>query len=151
MNEPMNLKKTCAMMLILAMILSTPAMATSSRVRRVLTTAVRQIGTPYALVSNAPHSFNCASFVAYCYNRAQRGTITYRGINHRYHKYRSIGNVKPGDVLCFNASGPGPIDFHMGIYLGRGYFIHASNKAGRVTASKLKRYRSRFVGGIRIF
>lgn len=147
----MNLKKTCAVMLLLAMILTMPAMATSSRVKRVLTTAVGQIGAPYALYSDAPNSFNCASYVAYCFNRVEEGTITGRGINSHYHRFRSMGKVKPGDVVCFRTSASGPINIHMGIYLGKGYFAHASNKAGKVTVSRLKRYRKSFVGSIRIF
>ena len=64
-----------------------------------------------------------------------------------------VRDVEPGDIVCFKNSSrlKGILGYHFGIYVGKGYFIHASNSAGKVTAGKLSQYRKRFIGAVRIF
>ena len=147
------MKKTVAIVLVLTLILAMPATAASPQVSKVLAVAKRQLGKPYALFSNAPRSFNCASFVIYCYNQVARGTITQNGIAVRYKKIRSIGSLKAGDILCFRLAKrqKGALTHHYGIYVGQGRFVHASNTDKMVTVSKLSAYKKRFLGAMRIF
>ena len=99
----MYLKRICALTLLFALILTMPAAALSSRTKKVLSVAVHQIGAPYSLLSDAPHSFNCASFIAYCFNRVESGTITTHGIDGRHRRISSLRKVKPGDILRFRS------------------------------------------------
>ncbi len=48
-----------------------------------------------------------------------------------------MGHLRPGDLLFF---GPRSWPGHVGIYVGRGRFIHASSARGRVVVSDLSEY-----------
>lgn len=148
----MRTKRSIALALILLIIFTTPAMAVQSRASRVLTVAVSQLGKPYALISSTPDSFNCASFVSYCFNAADSGSITRNGIRGKCRKVSSMKKMKAGDIVCFRTSGSemGILSYHFGIYMGKGRFIHASNSAGRVIISKMKSYSGRFLGALRL-
>ena len=144
------MKRLIAVLLIL--LLATPAMAASSKKDMILSVATEQIGKPYELYSDAPNSFNCVTFVAYCFNAVAPGTVSENGVNRAYDKITSKQDLKVGDILCFKTSSDqkGILGYHFGIYLGKGCFIHASNSAGEVTMSALKNYKHRFVGALRI-
>lgn len=147
------MKRSIALVLLFALLFSMPAMASSSQVEKVLAVAMKQLGAPYELLSDAPKSFNCVSFVMYCFNQVESGTISQDGIKGDYTKITSTKHLKPGDIVCFEGSSgqKGILGSHYGIYAGKGCFIHASNRDGMVTASKFKDYKKRFVGAIRIF
>ncbi len=149
----MKVEREIALFLLLALVCSMPAMAESSRVEQLLSVAVEQLDAPYELFSDAPNSFNCLTFVIYCFNQVASGKISVQGIDGDYEKISSIRNVQPGDIVCFKSSSrlKGVLGYHFGIYVAKGYFIHASSEAGKVTVSKLKNYKKRFVGAVRIF
>ena len=148
----MNMKRAIALVLMIVMLASTPAMADQLRTRQVLAVAVGQLGKPYALAPDAPNSFNCASFVVYCFNAVSSGTFSNATIHVPYKRISSIKKVRAGDIVCFKTSGDeqGLLSYHFGIYMGRGYFIHASNTAKQVIVSKMKSYSGRFLGGMRL-
>lgn len=146
------MKRFVCCLLLISILFSNVALASSSKIDKVLSIAVKQIGTPYEFVSNVPKSFNCFSFVAYCFNKVQSGIISQSGVSGNYKKISLVKDVKVGDILVFKSSSflSGIMGYHFGIYLGHGYFIHA-NKNDGVTVSKLKLYKKRFVGAIRVF
>lgn len=145
----MRFRKTLAIALVLAMIFATPALAASSQAKQVVSVALKQLGKPYALYPNSPSSFNCASLVRYCYNQVSSGKITRGGAD----RITSLSKLGLGDIVCFKASGNegGIPGCHFGIYVGKGYFIHASSSANKVIMSKVKNYSGRFVGALRVF
>lgn len=148
----LNTKRLIALALVCALAFATPVLAAASNSRRVISVALKQLGKPYALKSDAPNSFNCASFVAYCVNQVSGGRISKEGIDGTHHRVTAFKNLRQGDVVCFRTSGTeiGILNYHFGLYMGRGYFIHASNSAGKVIISKLKDYEGRFLGAMRI-
>ena len=145
----MRFRKTLAIALVLAMIFATPALAASSQAKQVVSVALKQLGKPYALYPNSPSSFNCVSLVRYCYNQVSSGKITRGGAD----RITSLSKLGLGDIVCFKASGNegGIPGCHFGIYVGKGYFIHASSSANKVIMSKVKNYSGRFVGALRVF
>ena len=149
----MRFKRTMAIALVLAMIFATPAMAASSQAKQVVAVALRQLGKPYALYPNSPSSFNCASLVRYCCNQVSRGKITRDGVSGSAARITSLRKVGLGDIVCFKSSGNenGVPSCHFGIYVGKGYFIHASSSANKVIMSKVKNYSGRFIGALRVF
>jgi N-acetylmuramoyl-L-alanine amidase len=42
-------------------------------------------------------------------------------------KIESISSLKRGDIVCYNTISDSDLVDHVGIYLGDGYFIHASS------------------------
>ena len=146
------MKRTIACVLLLILALSVPAMAAPSQAEKVVSVAMEQVGAPYKLHSNAPKSFNCVTFVAYCFNKVAPGTISSDGISVSYKKVSSIRSLKPGDIVGFKSTKrlKGIMGYHFGIYVGKGYFVHAANKTDGVIVSQLKDFKKRFAGAVRI-
>ena len=149
----MRIQRITAVLLLLILAVSSPAVADTSQVEQLLAVAIEQLGTPYELFSNAPESCNCLTFVTYCFNQVADGTFSGKSIECDYEKITSIKELKPGDIVCFKNSSrlKGILGYHFGIYVGRGYFIHASNSVWKVTVDKLSKYRKRFLGAVRTF
>lgn len=131
--------------------------ARTAKIDRVLATAQNLLGKPYSLKSNPPHSFNCAAFVYYCFDAAESGCVG-KKLNEQVHdsshaKVKSISALKRGDVVCFNFDDKNDKTGHVGIYIGDGWFVHASASDGMVTVSKLTSgyYKRSFSWGRRIF
>ncbi len=146
------MKRAAAFILVIVMALAMPAAASSSRAKQVLDVAREQIGAPYALKSDAPNSFNCLSFVAYCFNQVVPGTITRGGVKVEYEKIDAMSKLKAGDIVIFRSTNKlrSVKGYHFAIYAGKGRIIHAANPIDGVTVSKLKAYRKRFIGAVRI-
>lgn len=146
------MKRTLALILAVLMALATHALASSVPAKQVLSVAKKHIGAPYKVDSDSPKSFNCFSFVAYCFNEVEPGTITSGGINASYERIKSASKLKAGDIVVFksNRKLKGILGYHYAIYAGKGYIIHAANKTDGVTVSRFKDYKKRFVGAVRI-
>lgn len=115
------------------------------------------LGKPYSTSPNAPKSFDCARYTRYCYTKAKSGCVKYSAEAQGYDTGKSkisYSSLKRGDMVCFNTvSGDGDLSDHVGIYVGSGYFIHASSSAGKVIVSSMKSgyYKRNFSWGRRIF
>jgi hypothetical protein len=48
-----------------------------------------------------------------------------------------INNLKRGDLVFFNTVSDSDLSDHAGVYIGEGYFIHASSGAHKVVVSNL--------------
>ncbi len=124
--------------------------------RRIVSTARRQLGTPYRYGGmRAYDGFDCSGFVCYVYREALGKKLPRTAsAQSRYVEPLSRSELEAGDLLFFDTryGGAGPVN-HCGIYLGNGTFIHASSgKANGVTISPLDRgfYKKRFKWGGRV-
>lgn len=103
----------------------------------IVTFAERQLGVPYQRGATSPErGFDCSGFVKYVMShfdialprtarkQAQSGTAL----------GRNVDALRPGDLLTF---GRGKGISHIGIYIGHGHFIHASNRRDGVKISSL--------------
>ena len=81
-----------------------------------------------------------------------QGSSRTQGYDTRY-KQVDINSLKRGDLVCFNTVADEDLTDHVGIYLGGGYFLHASSVARQVIVSQLKSgyYNRVFSWGRRIF
>ncbi len=149
----MKVRRIFALILLLVLTVAMPATADASQVEQLISVVIEQLGAPYELLSSPPDSFNCLTLVTYCFNQVADGTFSAKGVEGSCEKIASLRDVKPGDIVCFKSSNrmKGILGYHFGICVGRGYFIHASNSEGKVTADKLSKYRKRFLGAVRIF
>ncbi len=103
-----------------------------ARMGSVVATAMQYLGYPYVWGTRGPNSFDCSGFTSYIYglhgislsssSSAQWGAGT--PVSH--------ADAQPGDL--FVKSG------HVGIYIGGGQIIHASNPSTGVTISPLTNY-----------
>lgn len=136
----------------------------TKRTQKILSDAKSKIGSDYQMGAEGENTFDGSGFVYWVFqikNRLElakeRGTAD---------DYSQIGkevakdSLKEGDLLFFNKDARGGKIHHVGIYIGNGKFIHASQILGKVVESNLsdhigytkkqKTYDQLFVGARRI-
>jgi len=123
-------------------------LARTSRVAEALTrSALRFLGVPYVFGGTTASGFDCSGFVQHVF--ALLGIGLPRTADAQYDVGRpAVGGPRPGDLVFFDTYGGVS---HVGIYLGRGKFVHASSSRG-VTVSRLAEsyWASRYVGARRL-
>ncbi len=131
-----------AVLLIFGIIHCTPPLVRTTRVapspemrRNIVQTARAQIGTPYRYGGSSPGGFDCSGLVMYVYRK--NGIDIPRTATDQFIEGRRISrrNIQPGDLVFFRISGSGVS--HVGIYAGRGKFIHAPKPGKRVSYASL--------------
>lgn len=136
---------------------STTTSPSASRIEYTIYVAQNLVGAPYKESSKPPTSFDCATFTKWCYGKAKSGSVSgsakSQGYESKYDKITSISKLQRGDLVCFDTVVDKDLSDHVGIYLGNGYFIHASSVAKMVVVSNLKSgyYNRVFSWGRRIF
>lgn len=116
----------------------------SSQTSNVVDVAKKYIGTPYKWGGTTPSGFDCSGFIYYVFNQA--GTsISRTNTEGYYSKSTAVSNPEPGDLVFFKNTYKSGIS-HMGIYVGNGEFVHASDSG--VVVSKLNNtyWSPRFAG-----
>jgi cell wall-associated NlpC family hydrolase len=111
---------------------------------RVVQIANKLTGTPYSWGGASPRAgFDCSGLVQYVYARV--GIDLPHHAASQYSRGRRIarGALRPGDLVFFSGLG------HVGIYAGRGKFIHAPRRGTRVRWSRLSSH-GRYYGARRI-
>ncbi len=103
--------------------------------KRIVTSAESMLGTPYRYGGTSPAGFDCSGLVYYTHRQA--GLYTPRTAMAQFEASRpvAIKHLKPGDLLFFKLTGTKTS--HVGIYTGRGKFIHAPSSGKRVSRSTL--------------
>jgi len=113
--------------------------------------ASRYAGTPYVWGGESARGFDCSGFII----RVMRD-LGYKALPHsaaeqfRYGIPVAKQNLRPGDLVFFaNTYKPGIS--HVGIYLGRGRFIHAaSTSKGTITSTLSGSYAAKYAGARRL-
>lgn len=110
--------------------------------------AMSLLDTPYARGGRGPATgFDCSGLVSHVYQQAAnllvKGSAADLGQNA---KPIDRTQIKPGDLVFFNTLGPR--HSHVGIYVGEGRFVHASNPRTGVRMDLLSNryYAQRFEG-----
>jgi len=114
--------------------------------RAVLSTAVAQLGQPYRYGGSSPgQGFDCSGLVHYAYATAARPVPRTSGELYKRAQPKDSDELTPGDLVFFRTSST---PSHVGIYLGKGQFLHAPYTGEAVrTESLLQGYwRERFIG-----
>jgi len=110
-------------------------------------TARDMIGVPYRYGGSEPErGFDCSGLVFYSY---RRGGVSVPRTASRLRQHAtpvSAAGLRPGDLVFFDTRAKGG---HVGIYSGKGRFIHAPSSGGRVREEQLNKpyWRKRWLGG----
>jgi cell wall-associated NlpC family hydrolase len=111
-------------------------------------TAVRaakaQRGTPYRRSGAKRGGFDCSGLTSWAYRQA--GMRIPRVARDQYRKYKKIKrwHLRPGDLVFFHHLG------HVGMWVGRGRFVHSPHTGDHVRVARLKGwYRRSYVGAVR--
>jgi cell wall-associated NlpC family hydrolase len=111
---------------------------------RVTTYARRFVGIPYRFGGASPRSgFDCSGFVAFVYRRFGFELPHYTFAQFRRGRHVPRRRLEPGDLVFFDGLN------HVGLYVGRGRFIHAPHSGSRVRVDRL-RYGGSFAGARRL-
>jgi len=114
--------------------------------QRVVSYARHLLGVPYRYGGSSPRTgFDCSGFVRYVYGHF--GVALAHSSFSDFVRGRRVGRwqLKPGDLVFFDSAG------HVGIYVGRGRFIHAPHTGTVVRISTMRGwYSSRFDGARRV-
>ena len=111
---------------------------TSAQQEDISVTAIGLIGTPYRWGGNTPDSgFDCSGLIAYVFanTRGKKIPRTTGEIARASELIRS-SPIAPGDLIFFNTLGSP--HSHVGIYVGKGRFVHAPTTGGTVRLDELR-------------
>lgn len=117
--------------------------------KRILSTALQYVGTPYVFGGSTPSGFDCSGYVQYVY--ASVGISIPRTADVQFNVGKPIDkkDIAPGDMVFFSTYEPGPS--HVGIYIGDGNFIHASSTGCvKITPLNKQYYVERYLGARRV-
>jgi cell wall-associated NlpC family hydrolase len=110
-----------------------PSAASAGEANDILFRAIGLVGTRYRWGGNTPAGgFDCSGLVDYIYRTAARITLprtsrdmaTMDGRN-----VRRMTQLASGDLVFFDINGA---ISHVGVYVGKGRFVHAPNSGGTV-------------------
>lgn len=99
----------------------------------VLFRAMALVGTPYRWGGNTPTGgFDCSGLVEYIYRNAANIDLPHSSRDMASlsgPKIKRMGDLVSGDLVFF---GSGRSISHVGVYVGKGRFVHAPNSGGTV-------------------
>jgi cell wall-associated NlpC family hydrolase len=119
---------------------------------KVLTLARSLCGKPYRYGGSSPAGFDCSGFVQYVFRHAAGIKLPRTGRQQFAETCAlALGKEAPGDLVFYKIKGGGPS--HVGIYLGKGLFVHAPSSGGVVKISDANEayWREHFIGVRRIY
>jgi len=120
---------------------------TSKMARSLTSSALRFLGVPYVFGGTSTSGFDCSGFVQHVF--AMLGVGLPRTADAQYDVGKpAVGGPRPGDLVFFDTYGGVS---HVGIYLGKGQFVHASSSHGVMVSHLSDTYwAARYVGAKRL-
>jgi cell wall-associated NlpC family hydrolase len=110
-----------------------PSAASAGEANDILFRAIGLVGTPYHWGGNTPAGgFDCSGLVDYIYRTAARIQLprtSHEMASMDKRKVRRMTQLASGDLVFFAINGG--IN-HVGVYVGKGRFVHAPNSGGTV-------------------
>lgn len=130
-----------------------PSSASARTANDILFRAIGLVGTPYRWGGNTPDGgFDCSGLVDYIYRteaaitlpRTSRAMASVDG-----EKIRRMTQLVSGDLVFFTIGGS---ISHVGVYVGKGRFVHAPDSGGTVRLDDIdgSYWRSHFAYGKRV-
>lgn len=110
-----------------------PSAAGAATANDVLFRAIALVGTPYHWGGNTPESgFDCSGLVDYIYRQAADILLPHASRDMARvdgHEVKRMTDLASGDLVFFDIGGD---ISHVGVYVGKGRFVHAPNSGGTV-------------------
>ncbi len=106
------------------------------KVLRLLKSSLSYMGVPYVWGGEDPSGMDCSGFVQKVFT--DHGIRMPRTADLQFEVGQVVprGSEQPGDLVFFETYCPGAS--HVGVYLGRSQFVHASSGAGYITIGTLR-------------
>lgn len=106
----------------------------ASTADQAVTIALRQVGVPYRYGGSTPSGFDCSGLVHYSYSRAGKTVPRTTATLWSGMRPIDVGQLRKGDILFFKIAGKMS---HVGMYIGRGQFVHAPSSGKVVSVASL--------------
>ncbi len=132
------------------------SMSASDKIEVAIYYAQSKLGCAYSSNPNNSTTFDCLTLCSKAFRSVSASipSSAYAcGYNGNLKYINSASDLKRGDIVCFDTNETdGDKSDHVGIYLGDGYFIHASSGANIVTVSNMDSgyYKNCFYKGRRV-
>ena len=105
-------------------------------------------GVPYVFGGSSKNGFDCSGFTQYVFKASgislPRTSYSQFGVGSSVSK----NQLQPGDLVFFTTYSKGAS--HVGIYVGGGNFVHASDNGVRTTSLSESYYANRYLGARRV-
>lgn len=110
--------------------------------------ALSLVGVPYVSGGTSRSGFDCSGFTLYVFKGS--GISLPRTAAEQFRVGSSVNRaqLQAGDLVFFTTYAPGAS--HVGIYIGGGSFVHASNSGVRTTSLSDSYYAGRYLGARRV-
>ncbi|WP_328812783.1 C40 family peptidase [Paradesulfitobacterium ferrireducens] len=114
----------------------------------IVSTALSLQGIPYVFGGTTRKGFDCSGFTQYVYKAS--GISIPRTSYTQFNSGTPVSkqDLQPGDLVFFTTYSKGAS--HVGIYVGNGTFVHASDSGVRTTSLNDSYYKSRYLGARRM-
>ncbi|MGK2309410.1 NlpC/P60 family protein [Cutibacterium sp. V947] len=119
------------------MAIPTPSSTSSARAQAALGFALAQVGKPYVWGGTGPNGFDCSGLMMAAWARAGLSIPRTAAEQFRVGTPVPMSDLQPGDLVFFY-----PGISHVGMYIGGGRFVHASNPRTGIKISNLSRHMS---------
>ena len=96
--------------------------------------ALGKVGSPYRYGAAGPNAFDCSGLVNWAYKGSGKSLPRSSSALSRIGSPVSKSALQPGDLVFFYK----PVS-HVGIYVGNGKIVHASNRKSPVKVSDMGR------------
>jgi len=110
-----------------------PSAASAGEANDILFRAIGLVGTPYRWGGNTPAGgFDCSGLVDYIYRTAAGIALprtSHAMASMHARKVKRMTQLASGDLVFFDIGGS---ISHVGVYVGKGRFVHAPNSGGTV-------------------
>jgi len=114
---------------------NTTALSSPAALRQAaVSNALSKLGKPYRWGASGPNAFDCSGLVKWSFGSAGRALPRSSRAMASAGTPVSKANLQPGDLVFFYK----PIS-HVGIYIGNGKIVHASNRKSPVKISDISR------------
>lgn len=122
----------------------------TAKVTKIVKTAKKDLGKRYVYGANSKRAVDCSSFVQQVYKKHKTLPRTSRQ-QAKVGKRIKKKDLAVGDLVFFSSKKTRQVA-HVGIYIGRGNFIHASSAKKKVVITKLNKayYKRHYKGARRV-
>ena len=122
---------------------------TSLEAKNITSVAKSKLGITYKWGGNGPYKYDCSGFTKEVFRKNGIKIPRLSKDQAKVGKKISKSHLRKGDLIFFHSKKSNVVD-HVGIYLGKGKFIHASKFHKRIVISPLREYRRFFKWGRRL-